>query len=465
MEEKQIIELPVNVFLGKIGAGSHKPGSGSAVAFQGMLSAQLIKTVIDLSIMRKRFNCKKEDLVFISNEIDTIIYPTLEKLLQEDANQFDKVIIARQKRDKELNIELKSQYAAEAITELKTATEIPIIIAKHSIRLTEFAFFIFDNAMQAVRGDSSVAINGAISAVAGSISIINLNLHYIPSDNWTEKIRDEAEILKKERDRLLNEEGKKQDILKEEADKMHEFHLRINELSQELQLKSKISNNKLEEFVSGVQNAMWDYRDYIWKKNTPDKPMNILDPKKLLEKMGYQYQQHPSLGHHEVAGDIFEVAGVIDSTNKHVSVSEKFSFETIKFTIAHELGHALLHPNMVLHRDRPMDGSKTILSKDFKEVQADKFAAYFLMPKKVIEKSFNERFLTNTFTINQNTSLALGYRISDLRKECNNLRDLTRKLASGEYYNNMPFKSLSKQFNVSIETMAIRLEELGLVSL
>lgn len=465
MEGKLIIELPANVLLDKFGAGSHKPGSGSAVAFQGMLSAQLIKTVIDLSIMRNKYSCKKEDLEFLSNEIDTIIYPTLEKLIQEDAIQFDKVIVARQKRDVEKNIELKCKYAAEAVAELKIATEIPITIAKHCVRLAEFAFFIFENAMQAVRGDSSVAINGAISAVAGSLSIINLNLHYIPSDDWTEKIRDEAELLRKERDRLLSEESKKQEVLKDETDKMHEFYLRINELSKELQLNPNISNNQIEEFVSAVQNAIWDYRDYIWKKNTPDNPLNILEPKKILAKLGYQYQQHPTLGHQEVENDIFEVAGIIDSTNKYVAVSEKFSLETIKFTVAHELGHALLHPNMVLHRDRPMDGSKSVLSKDYKEIQADKFAAYFLMPRKVIEKSFKDRFLTNTFTINQNTALSLGYRLSDLRKECSTLRELTRKLAKEEYYNDTPFKSLYKQYNVSIETMAIRLEELGLVYL
>ena len=60
------------------------------------------------------------------------------------------------------------------------------------------------------------------------------------------------------------------------------------------------------------------------------------------------------------------------------SFERVFSLETIKFTIAHELGHALLHPNMVLHRDRPMDGSKSLQSKDYKELQANKFAAYFL---------------------------------------------------------------------------------------
>ena len=55
-------------------------------------------------------------------------------------------------------------------------------------------------------------------------------------------------------------------------------------------------------------------------------------------------------------------------------------------------------------------------SKDYKEQQADKFAAYFLMLKKSNRKSLKTDFLTNSFTINQNTALSLGYRLSDLKK-------------------------------------------------
>nr|WP_259069123.1 cyclodeaminase/cyclohydrolase family protein [Mucilaginibacter sp. X4EP1]MCS3814511.1 formiminotetrahydrofolate cyclodeaminase [Mucilaginibacter sp. X4EP1] len=46
---KKLIEYTTEELLQKFGSGEHKPGSGSAAAFQGLLSAQLILTVIDLS--------------------------------------------------------------------------------------------------------------------------------------------------------------------------------------------------------------------------------------------------------------------------------------------------------------------------------------------------------------------------------------------------------------------------------
>jgi len=49
----KLIELSTEELLKKFGSGKHKPGSGSAAAFQGMLSAKLIHTVIDLTLSRE----------------------------------------------------------------------------------------------------------------------------------------------------------------------------------------------------------------------------------------------------------------------------------------------------------------------------------------------------------------------------------------------------------------------------
>lgn len=52
--------------------------------------------------------------------------------------------------------------------------------------------------------------------------------------------------------------------------------------------------------------------------------------------------------------------------------------------------------------------------------------------------------------------------VAAFRKQCNSQRELTRVLASAEFYRAKPFGSLAEMFNVSVETMAIRLEELEL---
>jgi len=49
------------------------------------------------------------------------------------------------------------------------------------------------------------------------------------------------------------------------------------------------------------------------------------------------------------------------------------------------------------------------------------------------------------------------------KEKCKNLRGLSRLLAATTIYAGKPFTPLSKIFGVSNETMAIRLEELGLI--
>jgi len=72
-------------------------------------------------------------------------------------------------------------------------------------------------------------------------------------------------------------------------------------------------------------------------------------------------------------------------------------------------------------------------------------------------------FLTDKFRINEDTIFLLtGGALSTFKRKCKNLRDLCRILASAESYSGQSFRSIAELFNVSVETMAIRFEELGL---
>lgn len=461
---ENLIDLQTGILLNKFGQGNHKPGSGSAVALQGMLAAQMIRTVIDLTKEKPAYGHTRKYLDVIVREIEDKIYPALEDLIQKDSVQFGKAIEARIARDGEQNLDLKVKYAIEALDDLKIATEIPIAVAKYCIRLTEMGIYIFDNCFQSARGDSSVAINGALSAVSGCLAIINLNLLSFRSDEWTIKMRNEADNIKEARDLLSLQENDRQKQLQKESDQLHKFHLELNELQIQLEQKSRISNTDIENLVSAIQNCMWKYRDYIWKKNIPNQPLEIIDPIRLLKKLGYQYKEFESLGNYEHEDGRFEVAGIINTQKKHVSISQNFIPETINFTIAHELGHAILHPNQTLHRDRPMDGTGAAITNDFKEIQANRFASNFLMPRKILMRLFNSLFLTNKFEINTQTALCFGVQVRELRDMCKSKRDLSKLLASAEFYNGAAFQSISEQFQVSVETMAIRLEELDLVT-
>jgi Zn-dependent peptidase ImmA (M78 family) len=122
-----------------------------------------------------------------------------------------------------------------------------------------------------------------------------------------------------------------------------------------------------------------------------------------------------------------------------------------------------LHEQTILHRDRTIDGSKGI-RRVGDEQQADKFAVFFLMPAKYVREVFQIAFQTPKFEVNESNVLAFG--VADLQAFKNlygDTRGLARHLASTEYFGGKSIVPLHKVFGVSIETMAIRLEELGLV--
>lgn len=86
------------------------------------------------------------------------------------------------------------------------------------------------------------------------------------------------------------------------------------------------------------------------------------------------------------------------------------------------------------------------------------------MPGKLVKQVFTEIFETPVFRITENTVLNLGAgSMEEFRKKCGHLRGLPRVLASARRYGHKGISPLAIIFGVSDETMAIRLEELGLV--
>ena len=225
------------------------------------------------------------------------------------------------------------------------------------------------------------------------------------------------------------------------------------------------SKREIEEIVRKLQIEMWKNRANLWPEKPNIAPIEILDPSIALRLVGYRLDICSSLGQYSNGRELFEVAGIVDEFEQTVQISNRFSSEIQNFTTAHELGHVILHQATGLHRDRAQDGGAGSAPRDETEVEADIFAAFFLMPKKQIEATFKRLFLMDHFVISNETAFALGFDgVTSFEKKCRTLRDLANLLASAEKYNRCFFKSMAQQFGVSTEAMAIRLEELSLVS-
>lgn len=213
---------------------------------------------------------------------------------------------------------------------------------------------------------------------------------------------------------------------------------------------------------SEIENSARNLQKFIWKENKTSNVMDILNPIRALEYLGYEVLLVSELGQFESDQGPAEIAGYIDSSKKIAGLSTRYPKHVQNFTAAHELGHAVLHDASAgMHRDRALDGRKST-HRDSKEFEADKFASIFLMPEKLVRKEFEKRFLTKYFITNEESAFLLsGKSLGEFKSMINNRRQLARLLAEATRYN-QSFRSMKEIFNVSTEAMAIRLEELNL---
>jgi Zn-dependent peptidase ImmA (M78 family) len=132
-----------------------------------------------------------------------------------------------------------------------------------------------------------------------------------------------------------------------------------------------------------------------------------------------------------------------------------------RFSLAHEIGHAVLHRNVrgsscggppLLNRTRSVQRGKV---KDLEaripqiELEADVFAAELLMPEKAVRRQFERIFSVDRLWIGTRTSRPL------------NLKEFSESVASQKPSDG--FSSLTEFFDVSRQAMARRLRELRLV--
>jgi Zn-dependent peptidase ImmA (M78 family) len=226
---------------------------------------------------------------------------------------------------------------------------------------------------------------------------------------------------------------------------------------------ASISRSDIEQIASRLHKQLWRTRSALLPANRQDDPVELLDPELVLRSIGFSVALLDSLGTGLDASGQYEVAGLIDRPSRSVSLSRQLQLSSRRFTAAHELGHALLHTNAVHHRDRAIDGPSS-RARDRQEMEADRFASDFLMPRKLVQDEFVARFGSVSFALDESSAIHLGFSSSrTARGRLRSSRDISRHLAGAKTFHSRAFYSMAERFRVSVETMAIRIEELGLI--
>ena len=187
-------------------------------------------------------------------------------------------------------------------------------------------------------------------------------------------------------------------------------------------------------------------------------------PAFALEQLGFRVVSVDGIANTWNQGFHGEVAASMDRDASLIEVSSRCTVRELRFTLAHELGHLVLQPEFTgVHRERRLDGPAP--RKDWFEREADIFAAQFLMPERLLRNEFLVRFGVETFVLTENSAMsAFGVSCDKVLSKAKGTRGLALALAqcSGPVWNS--FVPLDRAFRVSALTMAIQLEDLGMVA-
>jgi Zn-dependent peptidase ImmA (M78 family) len=117
----------------------------------------------------------------------------------------------------------------------------------------------------------------------------------------------------------------------------------------------------------------------------------VVDIFMICEKEGFQveyFQSEKNSKEHEIEGAFFR------KENK-ILINSTRPPKRMVFTLAHELGHAVMHTDV--DRDILLRDGKSSSPDDLAE-EANKFAAYLLMPEHMIKKEMEKWGLSPTHT-------------------------------------------------------------------
>lgn len=208
-------------------------------------------------------------------------------------------------------------------------------------------------------------------------------------------------------------------------------------------------------------------KKYYVKQGTPNLdgffPVRLKD---LAESvLGWQVEETPDLGATEYGE---RVTGKCIFENKQIRLLSETLEPEKRFSLAHEIGHAILHKEAPACRggvhsrtrsSRPLRRRVWDTAKQEIERQADAFASELLMPERAVCKHFRELFTRERVWIGSSSFLE---RIGcQSRYGQPTVQSVSECLATIKPSSEQ--ESLADYFGVSKTAMSIRLRELGLV--
>ena len=217
-----------------------------------------------------------------------------------------------------------------------------------------------------------------------------------------------------------------------------------------------------EQAARKLQLELWDRQCSLWPGENVT-PLDICDPWVAAKYLGFEVQEGWLSNDGTRLG--FQLGGFINRPARLIAISDNQKPRTKLFTLAHEVGHLLMHPGLHHHRELPIHGmTEPREPSDPKERQANHFAGCFLVPEKQLRLAFEACFRARSLKLTDTRAWELlGANYASLMNSPYPSLTFERLVAQAQRFGGHQFGSLHDLFQVSPTTMAIRLHQVGLV--
>ena len=220
----------------------------------------------------------------------------------------------------------------------------------------------------------------------------------------------------------------------------------------------------IEKVARDLQMQLRDRQAIFWPGQQVT-PLDICDPWVAAQHLGYEVQEGWLDSEGSRAGR-YQLGGFLNRQAKLIGISDQQKPRTQRFTLAHEVGHVLMHPGIHHHRELPLAGiTEPREAVEPKERQANQFAGCFLVPTKQLRLAFRACFGVEQLTPTDEVAYELlGAGFKSLMNSPYESLHFERLVAQAVRFRGRHFGALNELFQVSATTMAIRLRQAALTS-
>ena len=164
-----------------------------------------------------------------------------------------------------------------------------------------------------------------------------------------------------------------------------------------------------------------------------------------------------------------DIAGFLERHQKLVGIVTSNPQTAQRFTLAHEIGHYMLHTSCLSFRDRSLSAPDASAGRPVEEREADAFAAEFLIPRKHLTRVFHQSFGEVQELHAFDPELKEAIPISAMKRISEDQWLRYSPLEKGRIFSRLRafkgkiFPPLADRFNVSPTAVSIQLLQTGLL--